>query len=97
MEGTLVIGDGPDARCSPEMAGHLGKDSRERELVSWMDGELGIDAGDAARYAAALVELGVDVAADVALLRERDWPAAIKPVHLRKMQEDALRRQARRV
>ena len=78
-----------DARCSGEPGtpvGVAGPDARCSELLAWMD-ELGIDAGDAARYAAALVELGVDAPADVALLREGDWPAAIKPMHLRKMQE----------
>jgi hypothetical protein len=61
-------------------------DTRLRPLTVWLEGA-GIASTDAVTYAAILVELGVDSPRDLRMLTDTEWPALIKPLHLRKIQD----------
>ena len=61
-------------------------DTRPATMAAWLE-DAGIASTDATTYAVALVELGVDSPSDLRMLTDTEWPALIKPLHLRKIQD----------
>ena len=78
----------PPAKATPAAAAAKGPTltpAKVEQLCGWLAAHCGLDAATGTRYAAALVGEGVDRPNDLGELDDGDWPAAIKPLHLKKI------------